>query len=106
MEGRRARQTGQELCTSSHGTMQEESYRCPHGSLLTAAPTGSSSLQMAHTSPGSDTSTVGSASMDAAGVEQPRRCRSRAPTPRWPAARRRDAAALHYRRNRFGGGLR
>lgn len=62
------RQTGQVLCSDSHGTMQSEWYRCPQGSRRAAAASGRGSVQTAQTSAVSETVTVGSAAMDAAGT--------------------------------------
>ncbi|KAL5201686.1 hypothetical protein ABZP36_036040 [Zizania latifolia] len=41
------RQTGQELRSASHGTMQSEWYRWPQGSRHLAAPRGRASVQTA-----------------------------------------------------------
>lgn len=49
--GTSCRQTGQELCSRSHGTMQSEWYACLHGSSRAASPSSNSSLQTGHSEP-------------------------------------------------------
>lgn len=67
------RQTGQELRSDSHFTMQPEWYTWPQGSCRAAsAGCGSSrmrrSVQMGQTSAASDTATVGRAATDSGGA--------------------------------------